>query len=187
MESFDYIKTVLGIILGLSITHLLKGAVKIIDHPKKPVSYSVHLLWGLFLFLLLIHFWWWEGNLYMIKKWVFSEYFFLICYVTLFYILCSLLFPDDLGEYANYEEYFYSRKNWFFGFLASSFVFDTIDTYMKGANYASHLTWEYPVRNVSHIVLCLIAMKINNKKFHLGLVLAFLIYELSFILRLYYQ
>jgi hypothetical protein len=34
MESFDYIKTVLGIILGLSITHLLKGAVKIIDHPK---------------------------------------------------------------------------------------------------------------------------------------------------------
>jgi hypothetical protein len=110
---------------------------------------------------------------------------YLLCNAVLYFM--PLLFPDDLGEYTNYEEYFYSRKNWFFGFLALSFVADTIDTYMKGANYVSHLTWEYPVRNISHIALCLVAMKINNKKFHLGLVLAFLIYELSFILRLYYQ
>jgi hypothetical protein len=33
MDFFSHIKSVIGIILGLSITHLLKGAAKQIQHP----------------------------------------------------------------------------------------------------------------------------------------------------------
>lgn len=185
METFGHIKTVLSIILGLSITHVLKGNVKLIEHPGKYKPYWIHLLWGLYLFLLLIHFWWWEIYLNNIKTWVFSQYFFLILYSTMYYVLCVLLFPDDIKDYPDYKTYFYSRRKWFFGMLAVTFAADFVDTLLKGKEYLAHLHWEYPVRNITHVVLCLLAIKISKPKFHAALIIILLAYELSWILRLY--
>jgi len=49
-----------------------------------------------------------------------------------------------------------------------------------------HLYWDFPIRNIVHIILCLVAMKVSNKKFHAVLVILFLAYELLFIARKYY-
>jgi hypothetical protein len=173
--------------MGLSITTLLKGGVKLIDHPKKYKPYWVHLLWAFYIFILLIHFWWWEIRLKAITQWVFTEYLFIVFYVILYYVLCVLIFPDDVSDYESFEEYFYSRKKWFFSVLSLVFAADFIDTFLKGKQYVQHLLWEYPVRNIVHIILCLIAIKISNKRFHAILVILFIIYELSFILRVYYN
>ena len=58
----------------------------------------------------------------MIQQWTFAIYFFIILYAILFYSICTLLFPSDLRDYSGYEEYFLSRRRWFFGFLAATFV-----------------------------------------------------------------
>src|SRR5436190_7099529 len=108
MDTFFHIRMVMSIIMGFSITTLLKGAVKLIDHPGKYKPYWIHLLWALYIFLLLIHFWWWEIGLKSIKQWVFTEYLFIVFFVILYYVLCVLIFPDDISEYKNFEEYFYS-------------------------------------------------------------------------------
>ena len=79
----------------------------------------------------------------------------------------TLLFPDQLGEYAGYENYFYSRRKWFFAVLGLTFAADIIDTVVKGKEYMAHLYWEFPVRNIIHIHLCLVAMKVSNKNFML--------------------
>jgi hypothetical protein len=186
MNAFDHIKTILAIILGLSITHLLKGVVKFVQHPKKGKPYWVHLLWCIYVLLLIIHFWWWESHLRTITSWNFEIYFFLICYISVYYFICSILLPEDLQEYNGFFDYFYSRKKWFFGFLALSFALDFVDTLIKGKEYyLAHYNWEYPVRNLSHIVLCIIAINTNNKKFHSVLVVLFMLYELSYIYRLF--
>ncbi len=186
METFAHIKTVIGIILGLSITHLLKGVVKIIEHPTKNKPYWVHLLWALYIFLAVIHYWWWEVHLNAITQWDFALYFFLIIYIMLYYFVCTLLFPDQLTEYTGYEDYFYSRRKWFFGVLAVIFAADIIDTVIKGKEYMARLYWEFPVRNIIHILLCLLAIKLSSKRFHAILVIAFIVYEVSFIVRKYY-
>lgn len=186
METFAHIKTVIGIILGLSITHLLKGVVKIIEHPKKNKPYWVHLLWALYIFLAVIHYWWWEVHLSAITQWDFALYFFLIVYIMLYYFVCTLLFPDQLTEYTGYEDYFYSRRKWFFSVLAVIFAADIIDTMIKGKEYMARLYWEFPVRNIVHILLCLLAIKLNNKRFHAVLVIVFIVYEVSYIVRKYY-
>ena len=101
------------------------------------------------------HFWWWEFRLKNIEAWNFQTYFFLILFITMYYTLCALLFPDDIKDYDDrYEDYFYSRKKWFFGVLAVTFVADIIDTRVKGAGYFLSSTWEYPVRNSVHFALC---------------------------------
>jgi len=190
MDTFGHIRMVIGFILSLSIARLLVGAVKLIQHPGRTRPYWVHLLWALYIFLLLTHFWWWEFGLKTVGHWMFQEYFFIIVFITMYFTLCALLFPDDLKDYqrnseGSYEEYFYSRKKWFFGVLALSFVADVVDTALKGQEYFRHFGWEYPVRNTVHFILCLVAMQVTSRRFHAILVILFLLYEISYILRLF--
>lgn len=185
MEEFSHIKSIIAIILGLSLTHLIKGSVFFIQHPGRKKSYIVHFLWVFYVFLLIIHFWWWEFNLKLITEWYFADYFFIICYILLYYLLCAILYPDDVKDYNGYEAYFYSRKNWFFGILAFVFFADIIDTFIKGEGYFLKLQTEYYVRIFSHIALCIGAIFTKNKKLHLILVIGFIVYEISFILRFF--
>ena len=185
MEELTHIKSIIGIILGLSLTHLIKGSVIFIQHPGRKKVYFVHSLWVFYVFLLIIHFWWWEFNLNLITEWYFIDYFFIICYILIYYLLCAVLYPDDLVDYTGYEDYFYSRKNWFFAILALSFIADMIDTAIKGGNYFLYNQTEYYVRIATHVVLCLVAIKYHNKVFHTILAILFIVYELSYILRLF--
>ena len=185
MEIFSHIKYVIGITLGFSLAHLLKGTVKFIQHPNRVKPYITHLLWVLYMYLTLIHFWWWEFKLSEITTWYFFTYFFIVLYITCYYVICSILYPDDINDYKDYKDYFFSRRSWLFSFLSIAFLADIADTLIKGKEYFYHLGWELPVRNIAHLALCLMAIKIKNPKFHLFLVILFLVYEVSFIARLY--
>lgn len=186
VDTFGHIKSVIVIVLGLSIAKLLQGAVRLIQHPGRVKPYWVHLAWALYLFLLLTHFWWWEYRLKDVAAWSFEVYFFLVLFITMYYTLCALLFPDDLKDYeGSYEDYFFSRRKWFFGVLAASYLADVVDTLLKGKDYFLQATWEYPVRNAVHVALCLVAMWSGNRKFHAAIVILFILYELSYILRLF--
>jgi hypothetical protein len=188
MQTFEYIKSVIGIILGLGLAKLLQSAVKLIQHPGRTKPYWIHLLWSLYLFLVLTHFWWWEYNLKRVTTWSFQAYFFLVLYITIYFVLCALLWPDDVKDYGDrFEDYFYSRKKWFFAFLAASFAADVVDTWLKGSDYFLQSTWEYPLRNSLHFILCIVAIYTSNRRFHGILVILFLLYEITYILRLFSQ
>jgi hypothetical protein len=185
METFGHVRMVIGFILSLSLAHLLKGTAKFIQHPGREKPYWIHLSWVGYIFVMLVHFWWWEMPLHAIKRWTFPKYIFIVFFITTFFLLCALLYPDDLKEYKGYEDYFFSRRKWFFGVLGFSFVADVVDTLLKGTLYLHHFGWEYPARNIIHVVLCLLAIRTSNRVFHGALVLLFLVYEMSYILRLY--
>ena len=91
-------------------------------NPGRQKVYGVHVGWAAFLFILLTHFWWWEFRLVHVHDWTFVVYAFLICYVVLIFLLCTLLLPDDLDEYTGYRDYVLSRRVWFFGLLALCFL-----------------------------------------------------------------
>jgi hypothetical protein len=117
---FTHVRIVMGMALGLGITRLLTGTAQFVQHPQRRRVYWVHLGWVLFMLVSLSHFWWWEFWLHAVAVWTYEFYFFLIAYTVLLYFLCALLFPDDVDEYGGYEEYFISRRKWFFGILAPS-------------------------------------------------------------------
>ena len=65
-------------------------------------------------------FWWWfEYQLSTTAAWTFTLYMFVLGYAFLIYLWCALLFPRDLAGYDGFEDYFYSRRKWFFGLLFS--------------------------------------------------------------------
>ena len=56
-------------------------------------------------------------------------------YAILLYLLCTLLFPDEMSDYSGFRGYFYSRKKWIFNFIALLFSVDVADTLIKGARH----------------------------------------------------
>lgn len=184
MTIFEYIAVLVSIIVGLGITHILAGVARLIQHPGRARAYWVHLLWALYCFISLIFFWWWEFSLSGVEQWTFFLYLFVVFYAVLYFSLCSLLFPADLDGYEGYEDYFFSRRRWFFGLLAAVWLVDIGDTLMKGgwAHFES-FGWEYPFRIALYVVLSLVAMKTRNRRFHGTFAVLGVIYQLSYILR----
>jgi hypothetical protein len=185
-EIYLHVRVMIGIIVGLSVARLLTGMSRFIQHPKREHVYLVHLGWAIAILLSVVHFWWWEFRLQEIADWYFEEYACVLFYAILFFLLSTILFPDKLDEYKGFKDYFISRKRWFFGILALTFMVDVWDTLLKGNEYAAALGVEYIVRIIVYLVLCLLAIFINNQRFQSAFVIISLLYQVSWILRLYH-
>ena len=186
VKIFEHCRLILGMVLSLSVARLLNGLARFVQHPNRTKIFLPHILWAFAILLHLIHFWWWEFKLIYVREWVFETYLLLILYTIDIFLLCCLLFPDDIQEYSGFEEYFMSRRKWFFSIFAVSFIIDFFDTAVKGSQYFASLGWEYPVRNVVYLIACVCAIWIKSTRVQLGLVVIALVYEISYILRLYH-
>lgn len=182
-DLFVHVRIVIGMVLGLSITRLLSGFARIVQHPGRERVYWVHLGWALSILLFVINFWWWEFRLSGLGRLDFELFVFVLFYASLFYFLCALLFPDDMRDYAGFEDYFMSRRRWFFGILALIYLVDMADTLLKGRAHFASFGLEYPLQTAVHVGLCLVAMAVASRAFHAGFVTASLVYEISWILR----
>lgn len=180
---FTHVRVVIGMVVSLSLARVLSGIAIFIQHPGKTKVYPVHLAWAGFLILYLLHFWWWEFRLQVLTPIDFGVYLFVVSYCCLFFMLAVLLFPTTLDDYKDYEDYFFSRRKWFFGVFTMVFAVDLLDTALKGIDYFKSFGYEYPIRNVTFITLCLIAAWTANRRFHAVFVTAAIAYQLSWIFR----
>ena len=182
-QLFVHVRIAMGIVLGLSITRLLAGLARIVQHPGREKIYPLHLAWVLAVLLFVIDFWWWEFRLSTLPRFSFALFVFVVFYASLFYFLCALLFPDDIRDYAGYEDYFMSRRKWFFGILALTAIADVADTLFKGVDYFNSFGIEYQLQTVITVALCLVAMVTRNQLFHGVFVAASILYQVSWIVR----
>jgi hypothetical protein len=158
---------------------------RIVQHPKQYKVYWIHLLWALFLFLYLIHLWWWEYRLQTVQVWTFPLYFFIAMYAVLQFLLCVLLFPEDMADYSSFKEYFYSRRQWIFSLMTILFLADIADTMIKGPAYVHSLGVAYLVRVVSFIGLSIAAIKVKDERFHAAFAIYATAFEIALILKYY--
>ncbi|MEW4400216.1 hypothetical protein [Agrobacterium tumefaciens] len=184
-EYFGHVRTIIGMVLGLSLARLVNGMTRFVQHPGTNKVYPVHLGWVIFLFITIVHFWWYEFHLSLVPVWTFPLYAFLIFYTMVFAALTALLFPDQMTDYKGFEDYFEQRKRWFFGLIAFASLLDVGDTLIKGTDYLRSLGLEYPIRQAAFVLLSIAAMFINSRRVQLGLVLAAITYQISWIVRLY--
>jgi hypothetical protein len=134
MDLYLHVRVIFGMVVGLAVAHLLRVSALIVQHPKRYKVYWVHSLWVLFLFLYVIHYWWWEFNLELVQRWTFLLYLFVALYAVLLYLLCVLILPEQIGEYHDgFREYFYARGQWFFAALGG-------DVYCRLSRYAAEGT-----------------------------------------------
>ncbi len=184
-DVFPHIRIVMGMVIGLGVTRLLSGVARIIQHPKAYKLYPVHLAWVASLLLTLVHFWWWQFDLYRIESWTFGKYLFVVGYAVVLFLLCALLFPDSMQDYRGYEDFFYARRAWFFGLLAVTYLLDVVDTLLKGEAHFARFGNEYLFRTPIFVALCIAAACVRDRRFHLAFVVLTLVYQVSWIMRLF--
>ena len=184
-DIYFHLRILMGVVLGLTLTRILAGVGKFVQHPGHKPLYATHLIWVATVLLGAIHFWWFEFGLIRIHPWPFELFVFVLFYAFLFYLMATVLMPDEISEYASYEDYFLSRRRWFFGLLAASVPIDFIDTLAKGPVYYHSLGVEYPVRLIGLLVLCAVGAWTRDKRIQLGLAAGYFLYYLSWVLRLY--
>jgi hypothetical protein len=184
-QQFFHVRMIIGVIVGLSITNLLKGVARFIVHPEKDKPYWLHLLWVGYFFVFLAHFWWWEFGLSHVEAWSFIDYLYVVVFATLFFLNTSLLFPEHLSEYNGYADYYDKRIGWFFGVLVVIYLFDVADGALKGKAHLQYLGVEYFISTGIHILLCLPCIRFRHVGFHAAVASIFLLYQLSWIYRTY--
>ena len=54
-DQFVHIRIIIGIVTGLSVTRLLTGLARFVQHPVRDRIYLVHLAWAFFLLLAVVH------------------------------------------------------------------------------------------------------------------------------------
>ena len=175
----------ISIIMGLSLARLLNGVAGLIQHPKKEHLWWPHLCWVIYMMVSVTAFWWWQFQLSELRVLTFETYIFLIAEAAVLFLLCSLIFPTEISEYQGYGDYFMSRRRWFFGLLATAYVVDVADTWIKGREHLAAQGYEYPVRTVAYVLLCILAARTANARFHAAFAVLSLAYQVSWILRLY--
>lgn len=83
---FSHIRVVMGMIISLSLARPLSGVALFIQHPGKTRVFWIHLGWVLFLFIFLVHFWWWEYHLHALPAIDVTVYLFVILYACVFFL-----------------------------------------------------------------------------------------------------
>lgn len=186
-DLFPHIRIVMGMVIGLGVTRLLSGLARIVQHPKQYPLYFVHLLWviSILLMLVLVHFWWWEFGLYGIERWTFERYLFVLFYAVALFMLCAFLFPESMHGYQGYQDFFYAKRAWFFGLLAATYLLDIFDTLLKGEAHFERFGIEYYIRTPVFVTLSLVAMKTDNRTYHTAFIVFTLLYQVSWIIRLF--
>lgn len=163
---YAHIRVILGIVVGLGLTHLLRNLARVIDEPREDRLYWIHLAWVLFVMLYLLHFWWWEFHFSDPSNISVFNYLYLIGYALALYLLCALLFPERDSDAKDYRELFYTRRKLFFAVLALVFLIDIGDTLFKGYGYLLELGQIYSHRTLLLFVACLVAIATRSPTYH---------------------
>jgi|SRR6478735_4181782 len=186
-ELFPHVRIVMGMIIGLGITRMLTGIAGFIQHPDRYRVSMLHMLWVGSILLELVLFWWWEFGLSRIPNWSFGVYIFLIGYAIVLYLLSALLFPDNVAEYAGYEDFFINRRRWFFGLMATSFILDVVDTLIKGTERWTQLSGDYLIQVPIGLALCLVACVFAQRWVQMSMAAVHLAYQGYWIGRIVYN
>jgi hypothetical protein len=187
VDLYLHVRVLLSIILGLSVTRLVDGLARFIQPPARDRVSLIHLGWVAWALLNVVSFWWWEFLLSSVEHWSFGLYVFIVVYATMYFFLSVLLFPGDLGDYCGYEDYFLSRRVWFFGFVALTEALDVVDTWIKGAEHLQALGPEYVVRIGGFLVLCAVGAATRSRPIQAVLVVVGLLFEVSFFTRNFFN
>ncbi len=175
----------MGTVIGLGITRLLMTIAGIIQHPQRAKRSSLHLLWLGSILIELILFWWWEFSLFQLPSWSFGIVLFILCYAITLFMLTALLSPDNISDYNGYEDFFLRRRHWFFGLLATTFVFDAVDTAIKGIDHWNSYQGSYFIQVPVGLVLAAIAWRSTDRRVHLGIVTLHICYQIFLTMRFF--
>jgi hypothetical protein len=115
MTIFEYLMVMVSIILGLSITQVLRGLSKLARSGQRSIAVA---LYGAFLFALHVQTWWALWDLSIVPEWNFLFFLLLISIPSVLFATSELLFPMATTAETDWNAHYESVRKWFLSVLA---------------------------------------------------------------------
>ena len=142
MSSFEFIVTLMSIIIGLGVTNLLAGAGRAFYRRAKNPMDEVHIVFTVGTLLLLVLQWWvtfkWNTEL----TWSFDKFLVLIVWTIALYMLTVFLYPPDLSEEEEHQRRFERNRSGYYSTFIVMCVLDIVQTAIRGE--LLHPIWYVP-------------------------------------------
>ena len=163
---FDYFSILVSIILGLALTHLLRGLGKQIQMRREIRVYWVHILWTInVVFQVLVLWWgmfWWK----YLSTWPIAWFVFLSTYAVILFLWSYMLYPPEVAEGIDFEVFFYRNRRWFFGLLIASFLMDIPETMGKQLYHLRPMPGFYPYLIAVLLLIGVVGMVSSSRRLH---------------------
>lgn len=122
MDVFSYLSVLLSIILGLSITQILKGFRTLMLARSRLRIYWPSVLWAIILLIIDVQAWWATYALRDYNPWSFFDFAVLLAEMIPLYLLAALVLPTvDVESEIDLRTHYFENHRWFF-VLAVLFV-----------------------------------------------------------------
>ena len=165
MSEFEFLAVFVSIIFGLSLTHVLSGAMRSI---YRKTSEQTHLVLTGFILMVLVLNWWitfaWSDQ----DIWSLDLFLLLITWAITHYVVAITLYPPDSPGGLGFEE----RRAWFFGAFVAVTISDIAQTAARGDLLSP---WYYLPFVLHYAALSTVAIFIKHNLFHKLLAWYFLI------------
>ena len=178
---FEYLGVLIAVILGLSLTHLLRGLSKLIHMRRTIKPYWVQIVWTVNILVYVLAIWWgmfWWNKL---ESWSIEEFFAIAAYCSVLFMLSSMLYPPEFLNDLDFKDYFFTNKSWFFGILILATLLDVPETLAKGFTHLRDVPLQYAIYIPTVLVICVIGLFSKSRRVHGVLCIAWLFATSSYL------
>lgn len=178
---FDYFGVLISVILGLALTHLLRGFAKQIQMRHEVRPYWVHLVWTINVLIFVLAIWWgmfwWRG----LQDWSAEWFYFIALYSVTLFMWSYMLYPPEFKGGLNFEDFFNSNRRWFFGLQLAVVLLDIPETLAKESAHLRSVPVLYRAFIPTLIIISLVGFFAKGRRINATLCVAWLIALLGYI------
>jgi len=169
---FDYFGVLVSVILGLALTHILRGLAKLLQLRRQCRPYFPHVLWSFNAILYVLGAWWgmfWWRNL---ADWTFDWFLFITLYAIVQFVWSYMLYPPEIAEHTDFRVFFFDNRKWFFRLLIIASLMDIPEVLVKAKLGLRPMPPQYPLVISALIVIAVGGLISSNRRVHAALPVA---------------
>ncbi len=166
MSEFEYLAVFVSIVFGISVTHVLGGAIHAIT--IRTTDYTRLILTAFFFVVMILN--WWTGYTWSYREiWSFDLFLVIVLWSVSHYIaVITLYLPRTIARVSQIEH----KKTWFLWAFIGVLATDILKAAMAGELYQP---WYYLPFVLHYVVLALIAIWVNKPAIHFWTACYFLV------------
>jgi hypothetical protein len=178
---FDYFGVLISIILGLALTHILRGLGRIIQVRHEIRIYWVQVVWAVNVVIYVLSVWWsmywWKG----LGDWTFEWFLFVTAYAIAVFIWAYMLVPAEVVAGMDFRAYFLANRRWFFGIQLVVVLTDIPETLQKAAMHLRPVPTQYGLLIACLLLVSVVGIITDNRRVHAALCIAWLLAALAYL------
>ncbi len=172
---FDYFGVLVSVILGLALTHILRGLARLLQLRSQCRTYVPHLMWSFNIILNVLGAWWgmfWWRNL---AEWTFDWFLFISLYATVQFVWSYMLYPPEVPAHIDFKVFFFDNRRSFFGLAIIFCLMDIPEVLVKAKLGLRPMPSQYPLVIFGLIVIGVVGLLSSNRRVHAVLPIAWFV------------